>query len=948
MEKVIIHLSDIHYRLNWEENQGVVLNAFWKDLGIQVSEIDKKNIYVVFSGDLVQAGGTITLYNHFLETFDSELTKLGIQKENRICVPGNHDISQEYIKNNDMEHDSIVNRNFSETDFNNYINRIPAPNLLTQKFNNYISFQEKFAHYGLKIDNLTGNGFIIDDDLAIYCLNTALCSSGGFQNIEDQGKLCIDTRTLYKWIETNHSKNKVLIMHHNINLLSEWAKKELHTILQKEFILSLSGHTHEQEIYHSIYQDTNLIECSAPPLFTNKNEELGYTIISINKLGVSEIKYRQWTKRKTFVSGVNFSDTDDGCIRFNFDNKQPTLENDFILDLFNTRLEEALRTYSHQPIAWIDRVLSKNSEVSSGQEEKDSYFNIDDLINKPFDLIIKAPAQFGLTCLALYLTRKAWEQNKEFWLYIDCKMLRLQDVDRAVEKELSTMHQKNEKIRCIVLDSWRLFEKTSVKIIKKIKNKYPNIPVVIMQTTDEATLLSSSKGNDDENESFEFDFETLYLLALQRKDVRKLVALYNNEKSIGEEEVVMAKVVSDLDVLNIHRTPLNCFTLLTVLEKYFNESPVNRTIMLEKVLFLLFDMGNVPTYKSKLDVKDCEYVLGVFCERMIKNDAYYFSREDFIKDIKLFCVNKLIEVDIDLLFDILFSNNIIAKYENLYSFRFAYWIFYFAAQRMHHNKDFTDYIFSSNKYANFPEIIEFYTGIDRNRSDALVILTKDINETCDIVQSKVGLPENMNPFKYLSWRPDSESLDKMQTELNENVQNSKLPKDIKDQYADNTYDPGKPYYQRINNILHEYSVVILMQDIKAASRALRNSDYVDPEIKIKLFQGITRAWEQLSRVLLALTPMLAIKGNAGFEGAGFILYGNFGDTIEKRFNEVLTNIPYNITLWFKDDLFSNKVSPLLYDQLNSETNEFIKHSIALLIILERPRNWKTKILNYIN
>ena len=94
--------------------------------------------------------------------------------------------------------------------------------------------------------------------------------------------------------------------------------------------------------------------------------------------------------------------------------------------------------------------------------------------------------------------------------------------------------------------------------------------------------------------------------------------------------------------------------------------------------------------------------------------------------------------------------------------------------------------------------------------------------------------------------------------------------------------------------------------------------------------------------------MLAIKGNAGFEGVSFLLYGNFGDTIEQRISEVLKNIPYNVTLWFKDDLFSNKVSPLLYDQLNKETNELVKHNIALLITLERPKNWKNQILNYIS
>ena len=67
---------------------------------------------------------------------------------------------------------------------------------------------------------------------------------------------------------------------------------------------------------------------------------------------------------------------------------------------------------------------------------------------------------------------------------------------------------------------------------------------------------------------------------------------------------------------------MNCFTLLKVAEKYFDESPINRTDMIEKVLFVLFNMDGLSRYKTKPDLKDCEYVLGRYCEKMIKNQNY--------------------------------------------------------------------------------------------------------------------------------------------------------------------------------------------------------------------------------------------------------------------------------------------------------------------------------------
>ncbi|RZK31608.1 MAG: hypothetical protein EOO61_17825, partial [Hymenobacter sp.] len=78
MKMNLLHLSDLHYRLNWHEDQGVVLKAFFADLAKQAGKIDVDSLYLVFSGDIVQAGGSKELYDSFYDTFDRELNKVGI------------------------------------------------------------------------------------------------------------------------------------------------------------------------------------------------------------------------------------------------------------------------------------------------------------------------------------------------------------------------------------------------------------------------------------------------------------------------------------------------------------------------------------------------------------------------------------------------------------------------------------------------------------------------------------------------------------------------------------------------------------------------------------------------------------------------------------------------------------------------------------------------------
>ena len=168
------------------------------------------------------------------------------------------------------------------------------------------------------------------------------------------------------------------------------------------------------------------------------------------------------------------------------------------------------------------------------------------------------------------------------------------------------MKQLDVSIDCInfiILDSWSNYEVDSMRMLKKIAEGYKSIPLIVMQRIDETKYKTP-----DDNISIDREFDVLHLLALPRGHVRKVVSAYNDIKQIGDEDKVVSKVVSDLDVLNIHRTPFNCITLLKVSEKYFDESPVNRTKMLEMVLFLLFNIDEIPTYKSKPDLKDCEYV----------------------------------------------------------------------------------------------------------------------------------------------------------------------------------------------------------------------------------------------------------------------------------------------------------------------------------------------------
>jgi len=619
-------------------------------------------------------------------------------------------------------------------------------------------------------------------------------------------------------------------------------------------------------------------------------------------------------------------------------------KNEIITKLLNDNLTQALSVFHDYNPCWIEPILCKTDAISSNYVDNfNARIDLNEIIENPTSIIIKSPPQFGLTSLAHYFILKAWLDNN-IWIYLDSKDINRNSIEKEVIKELRRNFQTEDlsKIKCIILDSWKVSLHGGMKLLSNLTTTFKNTPIIVMQTIESSDFL-----NDSQSQRIEREFETMHLLALPKTEIRKMVSSYNEIKFIQDEDKLLNKIVLDLDTLNIHRTPLNCLTLLKVSEKYFDERTVNRSDMLNKVLFILFDLNSDIRYSSIPDLKDCEFVLGAFCEHLVRNEKYYFSKDEFLKFSRNVCAESFIHLDNNNLFDILSSNGIIEEKSNEFTFRARYWLFYFAASRMHANPEFCKFIFESGKYINFPEIVEFYTGSDRRRTDAISILNNDLALTCNDVLNKLGIPQHVDPYLLVEWNPTDESIEKARDEINVNVQASKLPIQIKDQHADSRQNQLRPYDQGIKTILNEYSLAVLMRKIVASSRALRNSDYADSNVKKEMINSIITSYEQVAKALMILTPELAINGRAAYEGQSFNLEGDFGDTVDKRINMILQHIPGNIIKFFKDDINSEKMGPLILDKFENERIPLNKHILALLIINMRFSGWRKAIDNYI-
>lgn len=530
-------------------------------------------------------------------------------------------------------------------------------------------------------------------------------------------------------------------------------------------------------------------------------------------------------------------------------------------------------------------------------------------------------------------------------MFLDCNIVKANKIEKGIKRQLDTFGVSKEEVKWFVLDNWNLNNKDAKQILSYMQEEYKDIPLLLL-----CPMLEKSFVDNESISQQEFSIAPIFMAPMQLCQLRNMVAVYNKKHRIDEEEIVLKRLNDDIQNFNMHRTPLNCISLLEVFSNSFDENPVNRTAMIERLLRIIFENEEIPSYKSLPDVKDCEFAIGYYCEQMIRNEQYYFRSKHFYDQVSDFCKQQKITLDINYLFSILLNNQIICQYDNdLYGFRFAFWVYYFAAMRMTKSQDFASFILDKENYAHYPEMLEFYTGSDRTRNDAAEIVIEDIKKVTATVHDKVGLPDKMNPLQQLRLNITDEQATKVIEKLDTHLKQSKLPTNIKDALDDSRYNPSTPFHQDVRKVWENYSVNYLQEMIGIASKVLRNSDYILPENKVKLFDAITDAWLNTIRVVYLMAPALAMEGKAGYDDFRLHLDNAFdtqSDDKRQLLIDIISAIPHNIVTWYKDNIYTSKLTDLLYEKIENESNPVIKHVLINLIAYEQPEHWEDVVRKY--
>lgn len=950
----ILYFSDIHVGDGKPENQGIVLDEFIKDVKKQIQGV-KGEIYALIGGDLVFEADKAEQYQEFDKAIVTPLEELGIKRNHIVCVPGNHDGQQKKVAAKSLTYIPSVEKKYEEEQYNDLLDQDKTTTDKFSNFSDYVNNQLKIVGY-----NETFYTFDLDENWTVCCLNTSLTSFSAYEKRKDQDYLGIDTRSLQKWIIENHNKKKILLMHHPQSWLMEWASKAINTIIKKEFSLVLTGHTHDQDLLCNINGNDTYIHCQAPQLFTTKEDNtLGYCLININGIDITDIIYRQWSeKRSRFNPGSDFTEDESGIVRLiepavmDTDMQFMTsVVDDKVKILLTAKLNNMMVVYNDQPIVWVNRYLSTKRVDKMRHLKDDDMISEDELINTPHDIIVLSPAQYGLSCYGVHFLIHAWEKYHQFGIYVPVDCLKKNKLVGYLNSQLQEYSKDVDDVKWVVIDDWIVSRKDSKTFITLIKGKFPSAHILLLSPRIERYFKDNS-----EISIREEGFDVLFMAPLKRDGVRSIVKAFNNRNYIEEEDKVVKRVNDDIKDFNMHRTPLNCITLLEVFNNStFQDNPVNRTEVIERVLRIIFDNHKIPSYRTSVpDMKDCQFVLGYFCRQLIMNNSEMesFTEAKFKNILNGYCDDNGITLDIDYLFEILVANQILTSYGGYYCFRFTYWVYYFAAMQMYNDDaEFNDFIIEKKNYIHYPEILEFYTGKDRKRKDAVDFMTKDLIKATQSVREKVGWPEELNLFSLLKCQQTEDQKEKLISNLDNTIKKTNVPEEFKDTFEDVDYDPAKPFDQSVRKFFDDYSISYLIQSIHIASKAFRNSDYVERKSKDALLYAILDSWKVFVQIMYTIAKPLAVHKRIGYGDTYFELMEETSAesiSIENRLLKIIIAIPLNVMIFYKNDMYSDKNGKTILQTFERETDKIKKYLLACVVVMERPSGWDSYLSHYIS
>ncbi|SDR12547.1 metallophosphoesterase [Virgibacillus salinus] len=847
MEKVILHLSDLHYDISNEKDIKVVLDALMEDIKKQCSKVD----YIIFNGDLVNRGNSKENFDIAYERFICPLLECtGLTTNEFFIIPGNHDVDRDSIS--EFVDGNLTDKFRDRDKLNSFIDKIDNYKQLLVRLDKYHAFIDSLhkENFYLNSKNPLFSTFILEIDnykVGIACLNS---SWGSFGGDDDYSKLLLGERQVDNAIDNLSScEFKIALIHHPLSWLKEYDREAVYNRLITGFNMVLTGHIHNQNYKEVAFDNHNTIFIQSPSLFQGRTYN-GYSILKFDFASNDlEIRFREYFEGARRVFGKAERIADEGKLSFKLD-----LDNEKNNDLIkeNVLYKKELKTKAYLDInnkllsssdsfapkdindIFVPPILTTKPENSStaNQEIMDNEdMDLHELLDSDDNVFFIGKKEMGKTTLLSYACNYYLKKHDNLKIPIIIDFNDIPKGKNVFQKAISNylmnydinefdINSNLKEGNCILLfDNFNLNNHKNISRLKEFSEIYSKNRFIFTMKED---ILQTMKIKD--MPDLGFIYSTYYINSLRRGQIRKLVKNWFSFKTINDD-VILENVMKSISKIGVPRTPMFVSLMLWILEKEADFTPVNEASVIDNFIETLLEKLNPDEAKYEtIGFKIKVDFLTHLAKQMIKGDNYFIDLSLF-EELFVSYFNEIgLEVD-STLKKSLFEKGILLRVNNNVYFRFTCFFEYFIALEMDEDRDLYDYIMDKSNYLTFSNEVIYYTGLNQKKKsyEVLKLVEERLLDSFTEIDKVVDLEQ-------LASLPVKELLSEISKNENvtEKVNEVKLSEEEKDLILDGkSEDDEKTYVKKKKNISEEF-----IGNLELYSNVLKNCELVSLDLKM--------------------------------------------------------------------------------------------------------------------
>lgn len=764
----VLHISDFHYsKRKWRE-QEIVIEALTKDLETLCIGHRRPDV-IVFTGDLVQAGGV----DSHADAYDKLIAKVsaatGCSDERIFVVPGNHDASQSVVRREQEIHEAWREKSDDLSYMNHMYEGGSFKDLFAEKFKDYRDLETYLSQDTLCHSNDFVSVYRIDTlNIDVVVINTAALSLAGWKEKgRDEGFLATPEYAIRDGLKAlTPGSFRIFATHHPLATMSESSSRYLRGVFQQEADIHLFGHMHDPVSASVTGFEGELYTDQAGAIFTaRRNSYIGYSLISVDR---ATSLYE--THLRTFFSDRSaFDEARDIVDQGKFYSSQKARE--FWRSIAKPVDDERFRSYLADQCSialkaelepagpsersghdmFVPPPMTRNLIVSNGEDDESGMtvevpLTFEEIVAGDDNLIIHASPQYGRTTVLIELALRLLGDAKSVRFPRIPIIVDFEDIRQNVKSFTRFVRSRaimpgNEfdpdsllKLghACVMVDDIVFSDQKRMQILREFVSRYPKARYVF-------TSLKSSTipfGTHVVPE-MPLHFEFVELCVLRRQDMRQLISKFSG---CGNIDDILDRLQVEIGEINLPFTAANGSILMVIYEEQSGFRPINRSVLVEQFVDITLRKGSVEqSQRETFDYRNKTSLLAHVAAWMARSNQYVPGAEA-LRDVMKTYIDRLgLNADLNaLMSEFLATRLFIPKSEDRVCFRYRAVLEYFIALQMFNDSTFKAWVMEEERYLQFSNEIQYYAGKLRNDPDLIEEIGSRFDRIMDSVEAEIG------------------------------------------------------------------------------------------------------------------------------------------------------------------------------------------------------------------